>query len=587
MRNKYRLINAFLISLLLAAPAPAATVFMETPDATRGKNFWIGSQGTVVYDSTTPTKSGIASWKAGDPSLDTTNNLLAPVGSSARISAYFRIADLPTTTGRLFEVTGDLNENFRILITSSGVLQLEGSADGQIGANGPTLSTATWYRIAWAFTSTSHKVFVDGSQVISGSATQTSDGTGLETGYFLQGANKFLNFQHVYIDDAASLDDPGDIRVTAKRPAANNTNNFDTAIGANPANRWTNVNEEPLSTTNGWEHDAATDVQENYGLETAGAGDVDITGATIVARQAWLYSSRDNGSASGSCTGSTTGTTCVTGSFQVRQNEMAVCVFGDRVAGSAPTIADTLGNTWTLLTGATSTIRTTAWGSPITVGGSTAVTFTFGSSAAKRAGVCASYHSPITSVPQDKNPAAATDGTSPYTSTTSGTLAQANEIVVGYLCTSRPSSDTYAAGTGYTDSSGFIGTTGGNDVTCELEHQIVTATTSLTATWTDSTNGASVEGIVTFKQQTPTGSGAPKIMDNGTESSITLTTSPAIYSILTDSASYPSNAAGIGARSSNSGTAIFLYEAGTMIAYIPAALGGANYFPRRPFRGGP
>jgi len=59
-------------------------------------------------------------------------------------------------------------------------------------------------------------------------------------------------------------------------------------------------------------------------------------------------------------------------------------------------------------------------------------------------------------------------------------------------------------------------------------------------------------------------------MDNGSESAITLTTAPALYTLLTASASYPSNAAGIGIRSSTTANT-FLYECGTLIAYTPVS----------------
>ena len=59
-----------------------------------------------------------------------------------------------------------------------------------------------------------------------------------------------------------------------------------------------------------------------------------------------------------------------------------------------------------------------------------------------------------------------------------------------------------------------------------------------------------------------------KIMDNGTETGITLTTTPALYTLITDSTSYPSNAAGIGERASTTANTNF-YECGTLIAYTP------------------
>jgi hypothetical protein len=60
-------------------------------------------------------------------------------------------------------------------------------------------------------------------------------------------------------------------------------------------------------------------------------------------------------------------------------------------------------------------------------------------------------------------------------------------------------------------------------------------------------------------------------MDNGTESAITLTGTPALYTKITDSATYPTNAAGIGMRSTGAAVDTFLYEAGTLIAYKPGA----------------
>ncbi len=62
-------------------------------------------------------------------------------------------------------------------------------------------------------------------------------------------------------------------------------------------------------------------------------------------------------------------------------------------------------------------------------------------------------------------------------------------------------------------------------------------------------------------------SGTPKIMDNGTETAVVLTTSPALYTVITDGTVYPTNAAGIGQRSNGTSAGTFLYECGTIIAY--------------------
>jgi len=209
------------------------------------------------------------------------------------------------------------------------------------------------------------KLFIDG--ILDGSGTITPfTNIGGSVGWAdAPGANKVVYVRDIYADDSTALTDPGDIRVTAKRPAPNNVNNFDTAVGANPANRWTNVNERALSETNAWEQLLLADTQENFTLEAANIGDVDLSevGISLIARLAWI--------------------------------------------------------------------------------------------------------------------------------------------------------------------------------------------------WAKATVGAL---------------GTPKIMDNGAETAIVLTTSPALYTVLTDSASYPSNAAGIGMRAANAAAATFLYECGTLIAYLAPAV---------------
>ncbi len=72
-----------------------------------------------------------------------------------------------------------------------------------------------------------------------------------------------------------------------------------------------------------------------------------------------------------------------------------------------------------------------------------------------------------------------------------------------------------------------------------------------------------------WAKETVGGLGTPKLMDNGTETAVVLTTAAALYTVITDSALYPGNAAGIGMRSANAAAGTFLYECGTLIAYIP------------------
>src|SRR6185436_9856514 len=100
-----------------------------------------------------------------------------------------------------------------------------------------------------------------------------------------------------YVDSSASLTDTGNIWVTAKRPNANGTTNgFTTQIGSGGSGYGTGhspqVNERVLSTTNGWSMvGAGSAVTEEYNIESAAAGDIDISSANYVDVMGWVYAS--------------------------------------------------------------------------------------------------------------------------------------------------------------------------------------------------------------------------------------------------------------------------------------------------------
>jgi len=94
------------------------------------------------------------------------------------------------------------------------------------------------------------------------------------------------------VDDDASGDDPGGgnaLRVTAKLPDELNDDNYDSTEGTGA------VNERPINEANCKHHDARSQVLQDWTLETAAEGDVDISGDTLVARCAWMWamSSKD------------------------------------------------------------------------------------------------------------------------------------------------------------------------------------------------------------------------------------------------------------------------------------------------------
>ncbi len=169
-----------------------------------------------------------------------------------RLTAYIYI---PSASGCPSSDTG-------IIITTNGttgvwqiglgsttcILRLYNNS-AQIGTDGATLSTDTWYRISIGYTvvasgNNEFRVYVNGTQSISvtnatlGATTGTQLFIGLATGS--PGANKVIYFDDIYVDDSTALTDPGDIRVTDKLPNANgsaNHNLFDTVIGS-CTNRW-------------------------------------------------------------------------------------------------------------------------------------------------------------------------------------------------------------------------------------------------------------------------------------------------------------------------------------------------------------
>lgn len=216
------------------------------------------------------------------------------IGGGATLAADFFNAE-----------TGSLGV-FRLGMNNSGTLILYG-ADGttQYGSNGPNLSANTDYEICvvYTITDTTHNtftVYVNGvSQITATNVTLVRTGTDqIIFGVFAHntlGANVTVFSAHWYVDDGTS-GYPGAIRVTAKLPIANGTTNgFTTQIGAGGsgvgAGHSPQVNERPNSDSNGWSIvTVASAITEEYNIQSVSAGDVDITGATIVDYAGWLRS---------------------------------------------------------------------------------------------------------------------------------------------------------------------------------------------------------------------------------------------------------------------------------------------------------
>ena len=323
-------------------PATSATYTSVTPyfmdsggDATGNNltaaeafytNTAVNANGMVSIDSTT-SETGPDSWKfsagTGGSSLQGAlvykNNVVGDSGT--RMTGYFDFSTMPSGTDSFWGIAKSnlSGDEFIITVNSSGVLQLfTGGYSNQIGSLGPTLATNKWYRISMSYrvtgaTNYSVRVYVNGALAIS--HDQTSGGTSLGTningitmpvGWDSANGSGVVNVDDIYVDNGTDLSDPGDIHVTAKRPLSNGAANQFTPNGSPsgyPSGAVGNaqyVSERPLTTGANVSVSLANQ-RENYTVESASQGDIDISNAGIIADEAWAYAK-----SSSNCTGELT-----------------------------------------------------------------------------------------------------------------------------------------------------------------------------------------------------------------------------------------------------------------------------------------
>lgn len=292
----------------------ATTKFIESGSAaTQSLGHWDSSTTNGGATITSSSQAILTSVRSIAAFVNTTfegasvakNTVLADAGR--RISFGFRFSGtLSDTTGADFCVirTSGGGAIFDLTLNSSGNIKLIKASDGSTYGTGSTVLAAnTDYRISIVYTVTSTTintitVYVNGLSEIAVTnvtlpATGTSQfilGQGLDNGV---NSGTTFYFAHIYVDDGTS-GDPGNIRVTAKRPFANGTTNgFTTQIGSGNSGYGSGhadeVNERPNSDSNGWAiTTVASAITEEYNIESVSQGDIDITGATIVDYTGWL-----------------------------------------------------------------------------------------------------------------------------------------------------------------------------------------------------------------------------------------------------------------------------------------------------------
>ena len=271
--------------------------------------------------------------------------------------------------------------------------------------------------------------------------------------------------------------------------------------------------------------------------------------------------------------------------------------------GTTATCADSQGNTYSAAnskqvssTGSASGVRTALFCAPnaTALTGTDTITVTHGAVVASAAIAFAfnGMDTAATILDQSagQHQTSAQHGGSP-TSTATTTLSQANCVFVGAIGVEANALDPTSPDASLVDVATYAeaGTTGGGstaNIWVAFMSEVVNATTGRDSGYTANANATDITSVVAAYKAVTGGTsvGDPKIMVNGTETSLVLTTSNALYTKLYDSASYPTNAAAIGMRSSGTTADTFMYECGMLVAYIPAAEGIFNpIYQRRPF----
>ncbi len=227
--------------------------------------------------------------------------------AGGRLSFYLYLAVLPNANSRILGI----RDNSALIVaglwlTSTGVLKLQNATPTQIGTDGATLATGTWYRISIAYTIASTSVnrfelFVDGVSSISiTNATLINIvSNNLIWGNASSNSALDMRMSDFYVDNSNSLTDTGNVWVTAKRPVSDGTAiEFTTQVGVGGSGYGSGhtpqVNERPLSVTNGWSISTTTRKTEEYTIEAKGVGDIDISNATIVDYMGWISAGVDS-----------------------------------------------------------------------------------------------------------------------------------------------------------------------------------------------------------------------------------------------------------------------------------------------------
>jgi len=293
-----------------------SVLFLESgSNATFDLKFWSGTigAGTVTSDTAHPIAGprSIKCSTSGNTAYLQRDGALSSLVNTARFSAPLYLSALPAADLDLMEGHfGTLSYKLAAYVQSDGTLKLV-SGSTALGTGG-SLSATTLTRLTVTANITSTtvytvKLFKNGAEVISvtnGATLENAGQAGLLSVGLILTSTLDLWFGSVYADDDGSNTDPGggaaNFLVTAKRSVSNGAqNNFDSTNGIGSGygtGRAPLVNERALSESSDVIDTTSAGDQENYTLEAASVGDVDLSGATLVARSAWIWAKVDTAS---------------------------------------------------------------------------------------------------------------------------------------------------------------------------------------------------------------------------------------------------------------------------------------------------
>ncbi len=323
----------------------ANATWMEAgTDATQGTSFYGLIAGSGTSDSSvffTGARSFRLEGNTAQNAYRSKTAICADAGS--RITVRFRTTAIPASSSVAAIIVSNAS-NVSILslnFTNAGKFSMQAVGAGAVTGT-QVLAVDTWYRIAIAYTITNSttftcRVYINGKLDISNSnsgtlTNVTTDRLILQNNTNL-GASKYFYFDDIYVDNGTDLADPGNIIVTNKRPNANGAAvGYTTQIGSGGSGYGTGhspqVNEQPLSTTNGWSITSASLITEEYSIEGASTGDLDVSNArkyTLVDYMGWAHVSSS---------GTTTRNIIVNGSATNISTTTTATTFS-KVAGSA------------------------------------------------------------------------------------------------------------------------------------------------------------------------------------------------------------------------------------------------------------